>query len=77
MQEILFTALVVTAIASALAAVLTLADRTVGNYGQVQMTINNDKQFTVEGGKTLLSTLIGQKVFIPSACGGKQPLTNT
>lgn len=71
MQEILFTALVVTAIASALAAVLTLADRTVGNYGQVQMTINNDKQFTVEGGKTLLSTLIGQKVFIPSACGGK------
>lgn len=71
MQEILFTALIVTAIAAALAAVLTLADRTVGNYGQVQMTINKDKEFTVDGGRTLLSTLISEKVFIPSACGGK------
>ncbi len=71
MQEILFTSAVVVGIAVILAAVLTLADRTVGNYGQVQMTINNDKQFTVDGGSTLLSTLIGEKVFIPSACGGK------
>lgn len=71
MQEILFTAAVVVAISSTLAAVLTLADRTVGNYGQVQMTINEDKQFTVDGGNTLLSTLISEKIFIPSACGGK------
>ncbi len=71
MQEILLTALIVTAIAAALAAVLTLADRTVGNYGQVHMVINEDKEFTVDGGRTLLSTLIGEKVFIPSACGGK------
>src|SRR5699024_2030843 len=40
-------------------------------YGEVQMTINNDKQFTIEGGNTLLSTLIDEKIFIPSACGGK------
>lgn len=71
MQVILFTALIVTAISAALAAVLTLADRTVGNYGQVTMTINDDKEFTVDGGSTVLSTLINEKVFIPSACGGK------
>ena len=71
MQEILFTTVIVVGIAAILAAVLTLADRTVGNYGEVQMTINNDKQYTVEGGSTLLSTLISEKVFIPSACGGK------
>ncbi len=71
MEVIIQTALIVTAIAAILAAVLTLADRTVGNYGQVTMVINDDKEFTVDGGSTVLSTLINEKVFIPSACGGK------
>lgn len=53
------------------AILLTIADRTIGNYGQVTMVINDDKEFVVNGGSSLLSTLIDEKIFIPSACGGK------
>jgi len=39
--------------------------------GKAKITINNDKQLEVAKGDTLLSTLAEQKVFLPSACGGK------
>lgn len=71
MYGILMTTLSLTGISAIFALLLTIADRTIGNYGEVQLTINDDKQFTVEGGSTLLSTLIEEKIFIPSACGGK------
>lgn len=71
MNDILMTTLSLTGISAIFALLLTIADRTIGNYGEVQLTINEDKQFTVEGGSSLLSTLIEEKVFIPSACGGK------
>lgn len=71
MNEILITTLVVTAISAIFALLLTVADRTIGDYGEVQLLINNDKEFTVRGGDNLLSTLIQEKIFIPSACGGK------
>ena len=71
MEEILITTGIVTLFSGILAFLLTIADRTIGNYGEMQMTINNEKEYTVEGGDSLLATLIDQKVFIPSACGGK------
>lgn len=71
MNEIIITTLAVTAISAVFAFLLTLADRTIGNYGEVQLIINEDKEYTVEGGSSLLSTLMDQKIFIPSACGGK------
>lgn len=71
MNEILITTIVVTAISAVFALLLTIADRTIGDYGEVKLLINNDKEFTVKGGDTLLSTLIEEKIFIPSACGGK------
>ena len=39
--------------------------------GKAKITINDDKQLEVTKGDTLLSTLAEQKVFLPSACGGK------
>lgn len=36
-----------------------------------KITINNEKEIEVEGGKSLLSTLRRQKIFIPTACGGR------
>ena len=39
--------------------------------GEVKITINDDKELTVPTGNTLISTLAEQKVFLPSACGGK------
>ena len=71
MKEIMITTVAVTAISAVFAFLLTLADRTIGDYGEVKLIINNEKEFTVRGGSSLLSTLIDEKIFIPSACGGK------
>ncbi|NLY45028.1 MAG: 2Fe-2S iron-sulfur cluster binding domain-containing protein [Tissierella sp.] len=71
MNTIVMTTIALTLISAAFALLLTIADRTVGNYGEVKLTINDDNEYIVEGGSSLLSTLIEEKVFIPSACGGK------
>lgn len=71
MDTILISTLALTVMAALFAVLLTVADRTIGNYGEVKLIINEEKEFTVQGGSSLLSTLIEEKVFIPSACGGK------
>ncbi len=38
--------------------------------GKVNITINEEKEFTVDPGSTLLSTLSNEGIFLPSACGG-------
>ena len=70
-MTILTTVAIVSLISGVLALILTFADKYIADYGEVQLTINEDKQFTIEGGKSLLSTLMNEKIFIPSACGGK------
>jgi len=37
----------------------------------VQITINNKKTIIVNGGKSLLTTLADEKIFLPTACGGR------
>ena len=39
--------------------------------GEVKITINDDREVTVPVGNTLINTLAEQKVYLPSACGGK------
>ena len=39
--------------------------------GKVKLTINGDKEMTVDQGSSVLSTLNENGVFLPSACGGK------
>ena len=39
--------------------------------GKVKITINGDKELTVPAGNTLINSLAEQKVYLPSACGGK------
>ncbi len=54
-----------------LTALLLVAERYLANYGICKVDINaGQRSFDVEGGMTLLSCLIEQKIFIPSACGG-------
>lgn len=62
---------VVSSIAGGLAAVLAIAEYYLANYGPCELTVNEDKKITVEGGKNLLSCLVDQKIFVPSACGGR------
>ena len=38
--------------------------------GPVKITINGEREIEVASGSTLLTTLGGEKIFLPSACGG-------
>ena len=57
----------------ALVLVLMLAKSKLVESGDVTITINDDpeKAITTPAGSTLLNTLAAEKIFIPSACGGK------
>jgi len=63
---------VISAVCAFLALLLVIAERFIANYGEVKIDINSgDKEFTVQGGGSLLETLASRKIFIPSACGGR------
>ncbi|MGD9110301.1 MAG: 2Fe-2S iron-sulfur cluster binding domain-containing protein [Phycisphaerales bacterium] len=68
---LLKTVLIVSAVAAALAAVLGVSEHFLRNYGPCKITINKEKELTIDGGGNLLSALIENKIFIPSACGGR------
>jgi Na+-transporting NADH:ubiquinone oxidoreductase subunit F len=61
----------ISALGVALAILMVLADATIANYGEVTLKINKEKELTTRGGRPLLSTLMGEGIFIPSACGGR------
>ncbi|PKK39028.1 Na(+)-translocating NADH-quinone reductase subunit F [Clostridiaceae bacterium JG1575] len=70
--EILNATISITLIAAVLAIIISISERYLNNYGECKLTINDGaKEMVVEGGSSLLTTLAGQKLFIPSACGGK------
>jgi Na+-transporting NADH:ubiquinone oxidoreductase subunit F len=72
MTQLLLSLLALSALGAALAFFLELADSYLGFYGECQIKINaGEKELAVEGGGTLLSTLMGEGIFIPSACGGR------
>ena len=68
---ILVSIIVVSAVAGGLAAALVIAERFITNYGECEILINKDKSLKVRGGKSLLESLSQNKIFIPSACGGR------
>lgn len=69
--SILIAVVVISLIAAALALLVVIAEFFFANYGPCQITINDERTITVQGGDTLLSTLTEDKIFIPSACGGR------
>jgi Na+-transporting NADH:ubiquinone oxidoreductase subunit F len=52
-----------------LVVILLYARKKLTPQGEVQLKVN-DKEFTVDPGSTLLTTLSNQEIFLPSACGG-------
>ncbi len=71
-MEILKTILSVTGISTVLTVLIIIAEKFLNNYGECKIDINNnEKELTVDGGSSLLSSLAANKIFIPSACGGK------
>ncbi len=71
MWEIVIAVLSISAIGAGLAALLVLSEKYIANYGECKININDDKELNVQGGNTLLEELTNEKIFIPSACGGK------
>ena len=72
MNLIISNVLVVTAIGGILALLLVLAEMIFANYGECKIDINGGKKvLSVQGGGHLLGALADNKLFIPSACGGR------
>ncbi|TVR02729.1 MAG: oxidoreductase [Spirochaetaceae bacterium] len=64
--------LAVSGISAALAALISITDRIVNNYGEVTIDVNSgSKKLEVNGGANLLVTLAESGIFVPSACGGR------
>ncbi len=71
-MDYLTAPIVVAIIAGVLAAAISIVDKIVNNYGEVNISINKGKKIlTLNGGDTLLSSLASKEIFIPSACGGR------
>jgi len=68
---ILTTVFIFIIITALLALFLVIAEYFFANYGECEITINDEKKLNIEGGSTLLNTLKNEKIFIPSACGGR------
>ena len=54
-----------------LVVILLVAKRYLSPSGKVTITINGDKQLSVEQGNNVMATLNENGIFLPSACGGK------
>jgi len=67
----LISVLIVSTIGAGLAFLLVVSEHLIANYGECRIRINEDRELTVQGGKDLLSMLTAEKIFIPSACGGR------
>lgn len=73
MQTILIGVLLFLVIILSLVVVLLLARRKLVQTGPVTIFLNgsDENKIEIEAGGTLLGTLSNQKIFLPSACGGK------
>lgn len=68
---ILYNILVASLISGILAILIVVAEYFFANYGECKITVNSKKEFKVKGGGNLLVALSENKIFIPSACGGR------
>jgi Na+-transporting NADH:ubiquinone oxidoreductase subunit F len=72
MHIVLLALSVTTGLFVALTIVLLIAEKYLANYGICKISINDgSKMIEKKGGITLLTALYENKIFIPSACGGK------
>lgn len=51
--------------------ILLIAKKRLVNTGKISITINDDTKVETNSGKSLLSTLADENIYLPSACGGK------
>lgn len=72
MTEVILSALIVfLVVILVLVALLLFVRAKLVPAGNVKININGNKELTVSTGNTLIQTLSGQNIHLPSACGGK------
>jgi len=72
MPSFLVAPLAISGISAGLAALISITDKIVNNYGELTININDGKrEMNVTGGGNMLTTLAEEQIFIPSACGGR------
>ncbi|MGI9255680.1 MAG: 2Fe-2S iron-sulfur cluster-binding protein, partial [Salinispira sp.] len=72
MSTLILAPLALGAVSAILGALISITDKIVNNYGQLDISINEGKrQVEVTGGSNLLLSLSEQDIFLPSACGGR------
>ena len=71
MWEMLSGLLIISGLAAVLALLIEIAKRYLLNYGEVKITMNQEKELTVNGGSPLLFSLMEEGIYLPSACGGR------
>ena len=62
---------VISSIAAGLAGILAVSEHYLRDYGPCKITVNGKREIEIEGGASLLAILTDEKIFIPSACGGR------
>lgn len=67
----MITVAVITGLLLVIAIALLLAERFLTSHGDCSITVNDGRVIPVDSGETLLSALNRNKLFVPSACGGK------
>ncbi|MBP3254856.1 MAG: NADH:ubiquinone reductase (Na(+)-transporting) subunit F [Bacteroidales bacterium] len=70
-MQIVLSIIIFLIIVLLLVTVLLVARKKLVPSGNVTININGKKDVTVQTGSSLLSTLSEQKIYLPSACGGK------
>lgn len=71
MLNFFVSVLSVSMIGAGLAALITICHAFFADYGECKITVNDKTQKIVKGGDSLLSALLSERIFIPSACGGR------
>ncbi|MDZ7401150.1 MAG: FAD-binding oxidoreductase [candidate division KSB1 bacterium] len=69
--KIIIATLSMAGISALLSILLVIAEHYLANYGDCKITINGQKELIVKGGSSLLASLGREKIFLPSACGGR------
>jgi Na+-transporting NADH:ubiquinone oxidoreductase subunit F len=67
----LIAVVIVSSIGAGLAGLLAASEYYLRSYGPCKITINDERQVEVQGGASLLAVLTDEKIFVPSACGGR------
>ena len=69
---LIYNSLIISLISFLLALLISIIDKLVNNYGEINIDINDgNKILKVKGGSPLLFLLSDNKIFVPSACGGR------